>query len=69
MPSPNLFPICSDTKKDGEKQGLQLLFLHGPFYRVCIFLSCLSLAVGYALSFRFVQHSFSKTDALVLSLF
>ena len=27
MPSPNLFPISSDTKKDGEKQGLRLLFL------------------------------------------
>ena len=26
MPSPNLFPISSDTKKDGEKQGLRLCF-------------------------------------------
>lgn len=69
MPSPNLFPLSSDTKKDGEKQGLWLLFLHCPFYLVCVFLSCLSLPVCYALSFCFVQHSFSKTDALVLSLF
>ena len=65
MPSPNLFPISSDTKKDGEKQGLRLLFLHGPFYPVCVFLSvfyptCLYLSVMHFPSALFITASIKR---------